>query len=314
MIYLLAAGGLWEARNLSGNLGLAFAGGAACYREAGWVSWDTVPAFTGTLRAAYLYWTSGLWAQESGKPRSVGFIKGTREDTLSPDTFYIALTSSGDSIVVMRKEVTSLLQANPSGPVGCRKLGSEPGFAWALVLVYEDPSLPLAHMCFLEGCLALEGGAWSGPVSLGLVPSNPWGYLLLFSVGGEGAWTGDMGRFDALTLSNSRNPSNNIGNETLYDPRSGRYKAFSYPDGPADLDLFDISSALEMGEVDDTLYLASGSDWLYYAFAIVYNAKEGSSGVGEGRRRVFKHLGEYDLSGRRARRGLRIRGRKLIVP
>ncbi len=308
----LFLGALVEVAQLSGSLGLAFAGGAACYRPAGTLSWDTVPPVFGTLRLAKLYWTSGLWGQEPGRPGPVGFLKGGQEDTLQPDTFYAA--SFEDSVFVMVKDITQLLASDPSGPVACRKLGSEPGFAWALVLIYEDPSLPMAHVSVLEGALALKGESWASEVSLGAVSDEPWGYILLFSVGGEEAWAGDWGRFGSLTLANSRNPADNIGNETLYDPRTGRFKALAYPDGPADLDLFDISGALSPGEVLDTLSLGSSADWLYYGLAVIYNAYQRGSGVAESPARAPEPRSWYDLSGRRRARGVRVRDGKLVIP
>ncbi len=273
---LCYAGDLSVTLNYSGRIDAVARGNSAASQPFGtWTSYTVDEAPPGSeLVAAWLFWTSGIYNYYPGILSDVGFQATNIPYTVlaSDNHFYT------NYMYVMVKDVSGLVGNSINQVYECEKRDNTSGFSWCILLVYRNASLPDRNMEVHYGILDL-GYTDVLPYydTMALVhPASPtWGKFAYFSCLGDQyeSHTGEYIQFKGTYLQNTYNPWNNIGNGTLYDPFTGDYANMFYPNGPADIDIYDVSSLFMITDNHIPLVLyGPANEWLFYAFiAFLYN-------------------------------------------
>ncbi len=275
-VVLSYAGGLLVTLNYSGRIDFVARGNSASAQPFGtWTQYTVDEAPSGSeLVAAWLFWTSGIYNYSPGILSDVGFqATYIPYSVLVRDTFFYA-----NYMYVMAKNISGLVGNDINQVYQCEKRDNANGFSWCILLVYRHPSFPQRNMEVHYGILDL---GFSDVVpyydTMGLInPSSPtWGKFAYFSNLGDPyeSHTGEYIQFKGTYLQNTYNPWNNIGNGTLYDPFTGDFMNMLSPDGPADIDIYDVSSLfLTTDSYIPLVIFGPANEWLFYAFvAFLYN-------------------------------------------
>lgn len=214
-----------------------------------------------TIVAAYLYWAG------SGDGDFDVLLNGI---ATTPDrTFGLTQLSAGLTLTYFSafKDITSYVQSTGNGTYTLSELDISPfellhyqrktNFAgWAILLVYENPNLPLNQLNIYDG---LQGV----PTALTITLDN---LNILDNSGATAgfiAWEGDLGLatenfyINNQVLSNALNPFNNVfnGTNSILGIGSGNYYNM-------DLDIYDIENYISIGQTDIEIELTSSQDFI----------------------------------------------------
>jgi|GEM_PF-1578763 len=277
-VVLSYAGGLPVTLNYSGRIDFVARGNSASAQAFGtWTQYTVDEAPPGSqLVAAWLFWTSGIYNYYPGVISDIGFqATYIPYSVLTSDTTFYA-----NYMYVMVKNITGLVGDSINQVYQCEKRDNTNGFSWCVLLVYRNSSFPDRNMEVHYGILDLgytDVISYYDTIPLINPSTPPWGKFGYFSNLGDPmeTHTGEYIQFKGAYLQNTYNPWDNIGNGTLYDPFTGDYATMLYPDGPADIDIYDVSSLFLATDTYVPLVIFGPSnEWLFYAFiAFLYNTE-----------------------------------------
>ncbi len=236
----------------------------------------TLPVTSTGIKRAILYWSGSgsgdLDVQLSGP-------NGLNNQALSSEKTYIdnvALITTTHPYFSASYDVTEILQTHGQGSYTLSGLDTDDGPAycpntiysgWVIVVVYEDPTLPLNTVKLYDGFQGIS--ATSINFSLDDVKiTNPAGAKLAFVT-----WEGDnlpnLGSegmsVNGHQLTNSLNPIGELFNSTnSFTNSSQNYNM--------DMDVFDIASFVNAGDTKLNIIAKAGNDVIFFnIFAITFN-------------------------------------------
>ena len=238
-----------------------------------------------TLKNAFLYWggsrvQEGVMCAPSGADEEIVFTPpGEQPVTITADECYCADASS-DSFDqwICRTDVTSHLNNKIVGEfaidgyVGNYTNNMTDNASAAIVIVFEEPSLPPRRVVLYDGLIEMVASTQVISLSNITVASTPAGdltyYVLEGDLGGSGRETvmvdGLPGPFGPIALQDANNPANNPFNQTINTtspPKTGVIGV--------DIDQFDISMALSPRDTQIDVTISAGDDKVWVAVNIV---------------------------------------------
>ncbi|MEO0180546.1 MAG: hypothetical protein ABIM74_02870 [candidate division WOR-3 bacterium] len=284
IVFLLAfSGNLGQRITLTGYYDIVMASASAAGADSGvWCSRIVKDVPEGAaLMAAWLFWTSGFWANPPGRMTQTRLATSFGDTNLiSPQASFVA-----DGNYVMFADVTPLINGDINRTYSCQKLDRARGFSWCLILLFTGPGLSKRTLDLHYGCLGLgyngDTVPWRDTFRIGAATGPPWGKFGFFSVGGDELWAGDQAILMGHRLSNWMNPWDNIGNASCSDPFTGQWAWNRWPWGPSDADAFEVSGLFPSGASAIPYELLPGCDWIYYAFAFLLVDEAGSANIDE---------------------------------
>ena len=230
---------------------------------------------TGNVEAAYLYWAHSSAVRDDmvtfeGQNVNAGFVYQT---TLTNRNFYGYVSDVTDIVNSIPDPSSNVYDfSDLTVDTSNTYCGSQTVLGgWALIIFYEDPSLPAVNINLYQGFdgLSNEGtnftldsfyaiagvGAkatflsWEGDETLdGNTGTNPEALSITNQAGTQFNLTGDGG-----------NPGNNAYNSTIFDQTSGVNSSNIYG---VDLDTYDISSFITPGDSQITANVDMGQDFV----------------------------------------------------
>ncbi|MER5749852.1 DUF3344 domain-containing protein [Streptomyces sp. NPDC002088] len=238
---------------------------------------------------ARLYWGGNLRVGEQKPPadneRVLMAEPGGDYKQLLADTVVGHHVADGAEAFQASTDVTQLVRDSAPGlytvsqvNVASGKSAAGAWGGWTLVVAYENPSEPLRDLAIWDGFAPLRsGGAQEMRLRDLSFPAGAGGYAGLVAYNGDRGTTGDSLTLttgqDAIDLSDSANPADDVLNSTISGPdgyRPARVPAYDNNLG-YDSDVFDLGRGLQHAGDQATLRVTSQRDaaWVGVLFAAV---------------------------------------------
>lgn len=235
----------------------------------------TVPQ-GGKVLAAYLFWSATQASTSS--PKTIKFkAPGGSYQTLSPDSKSTALVGGSFNAFTAYADVTNIVASAGAGEywgadVTTRYAATDQYAGWALVVVVEDPSMPMRDLSVFEGAVKVGSNSKvdtsvdgfmtpkSGPVQA-KVGTVVWE--------GDKAYSGDWMEFDGKRLADPLSASNNFftgvvsrDGENLTDRNPNTLSSMA-----VDAKVVDATGILANSQTSAKVSLGSNGD-VYYLSAL----------------------------------------------
>lgn len=236
----------------------------------------TLPNTSVGIKRAILYWSgsgSGDFDVKLSGPSGLSGMAISSEKNYIDN---ISVLAGSQPYFSASKDITDVLKTHGQGSYTVSELDSDsgPGYCsqtiysgWVIVVIYEDPTLPLNTVKVYDGFLGINALTISFSLD-DLKITNPNGAKLAFVV-----WEGDnlpnLGNegmsVNGNQLTNAYNPVGELYNSTnSFTNSTSNYNM--------DMDVFDISPYVSAGDTQLDIVATAGNDVIFFnIYAITFN-------------------------------------------